>query len=133
MVKGPSILGRDLMAKFKLPWQNIFHMVSTTSKDIVSQYPNLFDNTKVGKLKGIQVSLRVKEANPVFIKPKVVPFAILSKYEEALEKHVAEDIIEKVEHSEWASPTVPIFKPNGDLRICVAYSVTINKFSVMEQ
>ena len=133
MVKGPSILGRDLMAKFRLPWQNIFHTVSTTTEDIVSQYPNLFDNTTVGKLKGIQVSLRVKEANPVFIKPREVPFAIRSQYEEALEKLVAEDIIEKVEHSEWASPTVPIVKPNGDLRICGDYSVTINKFSVMEQ
>ena len=80
VVKGPSILGRDLMAKFKLPWQNIFQTVSTTTEDIVSQYPNLFDNTTVGKLKGIQVSLRVKEANPVFIKPRVVPFAIRSKY-----------------------------------------------------
>ena len=88
MVKGPSILGRDLMAKFKLPWQNIFHMVSTTSEDIVSQYPNLFDNTTMGKLKGIQVSLRVKEANPVFNKPRVVPFAIRPQYEEALEKIV---------------------------------------------
>ena len=133
VVKGPSLLGRDLMAKFKLPWQTIFHTVSTTSEDIVSQYPNLFDNTTVRKLKGIQVSLRVKEANPVFIKPRVVPFAIRSKYEEALEKLVAEDIIEKVEHSEWASPTVPIVKPNGDLRTCGDYSVTINKFSVMEQ
>ena len=57
VVKGPSILGRDLMAKFKLPWQNIFQTVSTTTGDIVSQYPNLFDNTTVGKLKGIQVSL----------------------------------------------------------------------------
>ncbi|XP_015765071.1 PREDICTED: uncharacterized protein K02A2.6-like [Acropora digitifera] len=133
VVKGPSILGRDLMAKFKLLWQNIFHMVSTTSEDIVSQYPKLFDNTTVGKLKDIQVPLRVKEANPLFIKPRVVPFAIRSKYEDALEKLVAEDIIEKVEHSEWASPTVPIVKPNGDLRICGDYSVTRNKFLVMEQ
>ena len=60
-----------------------------------------------------------------------MPFAIRSKYEEALEKLVAEDIIEKVEHSEWASPTVPIVKPNGDLRICGDYSVTINKFLVI--
>ena len=67
----------------------------------------------------------------MFIKPSVVPFVIRSKYDEALEKLVAEDIIEKVEHSEWASPTVPIVKPNGDLRICGDYLG--NKFSVMEQ
>ena len=41
--------------------------------------------------------------------------------------------MEKVEHSEWVSPMVPIVKPNGDLRICDDYSVTINKFSIMEQ
>ena len=82
------------------------------------------DYTTVGKLKGIQVTLRVKEANPVFIKPRVVPFAIRSKYEETLEKLVAEDIIEEVEHSEWASPTVSIVKPIGDLRICGDYPVT---------
>ena len=63
----------------------------------------------------------------MFTKARVVLFAIRSKYEKALEKLVAEDIIEKVEHSEWASPTVPIVKANGD------YSVTINKFSVLEQ
>ena len=36
----------------------------------------------------------------------VVPLAVRSKYEKALEKLVAEDFIEKVEHSECASPTV---------------------------
>ena len=69
----------------------------------------------------------------MFTKPQVVAFAIQSKYEDALEKLVVEDIIEKVEHSEWASPTVPIVKANGDLRICGDYSTTINKFSVLEQ
>ena len=54
------------------------------------------------------MSLRVSDESPVFTKARVVPFAIRSKYEKALGKLVAEDIIEKVEHSEWASPTVPI-------------------------
>ena len=47
----------------------------------------------------------------------MVPFAIRSKYEEALEKLVEEDIIEKVEHSAWALPTVPVIDPNRELRI----------------
>ena len=102
-------------------------------QDRGQQYSDLFDTSSEGKLKGIQVSLRVSDESPVFTKARVVPFAIWSKYEKALEKLVTEDIIEKVEHSECASPTVPIVKANGDLRICGDYSVTINKFSVLEQ
>ena len=65
--------------------------------------------------------------------PNLEYYAIRSKYEDALKKLVAEAIIEKLEYSQWASPTVPIIKPNGDLRICGDYSVTINKFSDLEQ
>ena len=133
VVQGPSLLGRDMMSKFIIPWQNIFSTVSTTAEDIVDQYPDLFDTSSVGKLKGIQVSLRVRNENPVFTKPRVVRFAIQSKYEDALEKLVAEDIMEKVEYSEWASPTVPIVKGNGDLTICGDYSITINYFSFLEK
>jgi rubrerythrin len=79
------------------------------------------------------VSLRVNDDNPVFMKPRVVPFAIRKKYEEALEKLVQGDIIEKVEHSEWASPTVPVIKPDGNVRICGDYSGTINQAATLEQ
>ena len=133
VVQGPSLLGRDIMSKFEIPWQNIFSTVSTTAEDIVHQYSDLFDTSSVGKLKGIQVSLRVRNENPVFTKPRVVSFAIQSKYEDTLDKLVAEDIIEKVEHSEWASPTLPIVKANGDLTICGDFSTTVNTFSVLEQ
>ena len=133
VVEGPSLLGRDMMAKFRLPWQNIFSVIPTTAEDIIKQYPELFDESTVGKLEGVQVSLRVSDDNPVYMKPRVVPFAIRKKYEDALEKLVQEDIIEKVEHSEWASPTVPVIKPNGDIRICGDYSGTINQASTLEQ
>ena len=76
-------------------------------QDIVQQYSDLFDTSSEGKLKGIQVSLRVSDESPVFTKARVVPFAIWSKYEKVLEKLVAEDIIEKVEHSECASTNIP--------------------------
>lgn len=99
VVQGPSLLGRDMMAKFRLPWQSIFSVVPTTAEDIIQQYPELFDESAVEKLKGVQVPLRVSDDNPVFMKPRVVSFAIRKRYEEALEKLVQEDIIEKVEHS----------------------------------
>ena len=43
------------------------------------------------------------------------------------------DIIGKVEHSEWASPTVPVIKPDGHVRICGHYSGTINQAATLEQ
>lgn len=60
--------------------------------------------------------MRVSNENPVFTKSQVVLFAIRFKYEDALKKLVREDIVEKVKHSEWASPTASIVKANGDLR-----------------
>ena len=77
--------------------------------------------------------MRVSNENPVSTKSQVVLLAIRFKYEDALKKLVREDIVEKVKHSEWASPTVPIVKANGDLKICGDYSVTINKFLVREK
>ena len=66
------------MAKFTSPWQNIFSKISTVAEDIVQQYSDLFDTSSVGKLKGIEVSLRVSDESPVFSKARVVPFAIRS-------------------------------------------------------
>ena len=87
-----------MMAKFCLPWQSIFSVVSTTAEDIIQQYQELFDESTVGKLKEVQVSLRVNDDNPVFMKARVNRFAIRERYEEALETLVQEDIIEKVEY-----------------------------------
>ena len=67
----------------------------------------------------------------VFMILRVVPFAIRKRYEEALEKLVQKDIIEKVE--QYASSTVPVIKPNGDFRIYGDYSGTIKKASTLKQ
>jgi len=37
-------------------------------------------------------------------------------------------MLEQVDSSDWGTPLVPILKPNGELRVCADYKVTINKY-----
>ncbi|XP_065189626.1 uncharacterized protein K02A2.6-like [Sycon ciliatum] len=131
----PSILGRDAMALFKLPWKSIFevHQVEKSGAKFIEKYPGLFDTSEVGKVKGVQVKLHVSDESPVYRKARPVPLSIRESYVEALNKLEADGIIEKVTHSEWASPTVTVEKSGGGLRICGDYSGTINLHSKCEQ
>lgn len=51
-----------------------------------------------------------------------IPFPLLPKVEQELEKMLRDGIIEKVsEPTDWCAPMVPVPKPNGNIRICVDY------------
>ena len=46
--------------------------------------------------------------------------------EEELDRLEKEGIVHRVMHSEWATPIVPILKPDKKVRICGDFKVTIN-------
>ena len=133
---GPSLLGRDLLNVFTLSWKQMFmakvHQVNNAGQTIKEEFPKLFDDSTLGTLKGVEVTLHVDDKKPVFIKARTVPFAIQDSYNATLDKLEAEGVIRKVTHSNWASPTVPVRKPDGSIRICADYSATINKCCDLE-
>ena len=55
-----------------------------------------------------------------------MPYAIEPKIEVELKRLEREGIIHKVKFSDWATPVVPVVKPNGTVRICGDYKNTIN-------
>ena len=56
-----------------------------------------------------------------------VPYALRTKVEEELDCLEKDDIITRVEFSDWAAPIVPVVKSNGSIRICDDYKLTIHQ------
>ena len=49
-----------------------------------------------------------------------------------MERLEREGIIEAIEHTDWASPIVPVVKEYGSIRICGDYSLTVNRASRLD-
>jgi transposase InsO family protein len=138
---GPPLVGRSWLKKLQLPWSTLFSITSappsgTNAKQlqkILEENQSLFD-AEPGLLKDFQAHLDMKEnALPVFCKARPVPFAIKKKIEDELTRLEGAGIIQKVTHSDWAAPLVPVVKPSGKLRLCGDFKVTINKFAVLDR
>ena len=76
--------------------------------------------------------LAFPQTKPIFCKACPVPYTIRPKLVVELDRLQCEGIIERVQFSEWASPIVPVMKPDNSIRICGDYKTTINKASKLD-
>ena len=77
-------------------------------------------------MNSIQASLKLKEdVAPRFHRPRSLPFALKEPVEQELHRLEEAGILEKVSHSEWAAPIVPVPKKDGKVRLCGDYKVTV--------
>lgn len=119
----------------KLEWDEIKNVrtEAQTLQEVLIKNEDVFKK-ELGMLKGMKATIRVSaEACPKFYRPRSVPYAMRSKVEEELDRLLKEGIISPVKYAEWAAPIVPVLKPDGAVRICGDYKLTVNNASSLEQ
>lgn len=132
---GPSLFGRDWLGDIKLNWQALPIHYSTDYRPlnaVLSKHEALF-RQELGKAKSIEAKLHLEHnATPRFCGARSVPYALKEKVEKELERLEKDDVIEPVQFSDWAAPIVPVTKPDGSVRICGDYKLTVNQAAQVE-
>ena len=130
----PLLLGRDWINQFNIFSGNLNAVsvnkvrTSESLRNILKDYSDLFTN-HVGEIKNVKAELHLeKDATPIFCKARTVTYALRNAVNEELQRLVNEGILKPVTTSKWATPIVPVVKPNGKIRLCGDFKVTVNKF-----
>ncbi|XP_045537307.1 uncharacterized protein K02A2.6-like [Papilio machaon] len=101
---------------------------------LLQLYKTSVFKSDLGKIPNYKGHFNLKEnTQPIFIKPRRIPYALKTKVDEEIERLCKLGVITKVDHSEWGTPVVPVVKPNGSIRLCADYKVTLNKVILDEQ
>lgn len=131
--KSPNLCGRDWMAAFDLlPRQVNSTQLGETATDrgvreTLQEFEEVF-KPGCGAFKGPPVHVDVlPDAQPRYYRARSVPYALRDKVELELQRLEEEGIITAIDHSDWASPIVPVLKADGkSVRICGDYKLGVN-------
>ena len=136
---GPCLMGRDWLRVVRLDWRKIGKVSATTTSiesrvaALQEQYQEVFSET-LGTITPFQAKLSVTPgAPPKFFKPRSVPFALKERVESELDRLERDGVLEKTNYSEWAAPVVTVPKPDGQIRLCGDYKVTVNPVLDVDQ
>ena len=131
--EGPSLLGRDWLKQLRLDWREV-HALTKHAKgsldDLLDKYGDIFGD-ELGTIRSFCAELNTDTTvKPKFFKARTVPFALRTAIEEELDRLEREGI---VTHSDWATPIVAVPKPDGRVRLCGDFKVTVNQALCVEQ
>ena len=111
------------------------HKITDDSRlnTILDKYRSVL-NKQLGHCTKVKAHIQLQpNAIPRFFKPRPLPFAFLDGVKNELDRQVTLGILQKVDTSPWAAPIVPVVKPNGTIRICGDFKVTINPQICIDQ
>uniref|UniRef100_A0A5S6QJF2 RNA-directed DNA polymerase n=1 Tax=Trichuris muris TaxID=70415 RepID=A0A5S6QJF2_TRIMR len=129
VVKGNrcNLLGRNWFDPLNIHISGVYQLTNLCLDKLIEEYAELFSE-RIGTVNGPSVKLHTDDTvAPIQMSARRVPFALKQRIEEELNRLVAQGVLEPVQHTTWATPIVPVLKPNGDIRICGDYKCTVNK------
>ena len=101
--------------------------------ELCAKYSNVFKE-ELGMICPFKAHLEIDDrASPRFCKARTVPYSIREAVEQELDRLEAEGTLERVDHSEWATPVVVVPKSDGHYRICGDFKVTLNPVMSIDQ
>ena len=135
--KGPTLFGRSWLELFCLDWTAIKAVHAggqqAALEELKRKYAAVFDDSQ-GCLQGVEARLHLKpDAKPRFLKARPLPLTLKPKVEAEIRRMEEADILTRVDWSEWATPIVPVIKPNGKVRLCGDFKVTLNPHLHVDQ
>ncbi|XP_031333813.1 uncharacterized protein K02A2.6-like [Photinus pyralis] len=134
-----SICGRQwirILDLHKRPLNDLeIHEVTVTQansdellKSFLKEFGDVFDD-KLGRIPAMESNLQMLENTaPKFWRARPVPYALKDRVNAEIDRLEAMGVIEKVVHSQWGTPVVPIVKSDDSIRLCADYKVTLNRF-----
>jgi transposase InsO family protein len=135
----PTLFGRDwIVAFFGDDWLSRLlavdvHQVQSVGDDVrCKEFLESIQGCEIfrpelGDVKPYEGTLDLKEDyRPKFCSARKVPFAVKDLLGKELDRLEQEGTLVRVDHSEFASPVVPILKKNGSIRVCGDYKATVN-------
>lgn len=132
--KKPLLLvGRNWLDILYQNWRQAFRVnsIEESYKRIIdkirAEYEEVFDQNVSEPIREFEAEIQLEtNAIPIIHKPYNVPLSLREKVEAELNRLCQEKIIQKVKTSKWASPIVVVPKPDGSIRMCGNYAVTVN-------
>lgn len=102
-------------------------------QQLCDDFPNLWKD-ELGCLKDVELEVKFKkQTQPVFCKPRQVPYGLQEELERQYKQGIERGIWEPTQFNEYGTPVVPVRKESvlgstkaKPLRVCGDYSVTVN-------
>ena len=114
-------LRKDKLYKFQnnLLGRNVVSAMNLV-KNLEEISSNVFGSTGLMNCEPVTIQLKPDSQPYSIATPRRIPFPLMPKVQEELNRMLADDIIEPVtDPTDWCAPMVVVPKPSGKVRICV--------------